>query len=160
MIPDFLNIKLLPWQQNVASQLFEGKQKYLSPPFGLERGTGRTYLAAALALLFACDTTLDNAKVIVIDPICKFSDYLYAIITNSSAKKWIKGSPSKGTIWMDQLEFQRYILFRYPRQPNDLMGFFGNLLFILDGNGKTYPTWAEEIIAASISPDNCHVYRT
>ena len=160
MIPDFLNIKLLPWQQDVASQLFEGKRKYLSPPFGLERGAGRTYLAAALALLFMCNVTLDNPKVIVIDPICRFNDYLYDFIINSSIKKWIKGSPNKGRIWVDQLELQRYILFVELRHPEDIMGFFGNLLFILDGNGKTYPTWAEEIIATSISPDNCCVYRT
>ena len=160
MIPDFPNIKLLPWQQDVASQLFEGKRKYLSPPFGLERGAGRTHLAAALALLFMCDVSRDNPKVIVIDPICRFNDYLYDFIINSSIKKWIKGSPNKGRIWVDQLELQRYILFVKLRRPEDIMGFFGNLLFILDGNGKTYPTWVEEIIATSISPDNCCVYRT
>ena len=162
MIQGFLNIELLPWQQDVAMQMLRGGEKLLTPPSGIGASGGRTYMGAVLAFLFVTKNLLlsgpDWQKVIVINPNSQLRVYLNSFINDSPLKEiFIK---HRNIIYIRGFEDCKFILFLDLIDSKEIMGFFGNLLFILDGNGRPYPTWAEEIISASISSDNCYVYRT
>jgi len=152
------HVSLLPWQKDVLIQMFRGEKKTLIPPPGIERGGGKTYMGAILAYMFITWAALDWAKVIVVDPTGRLRSYLETIINDSPMKDVFNRRVHK--IWIEGYEDTKFVLFMRSVSFNRLMGFFGNLLFILDGDGRPYPIWAEKIIAASISSDNCYVYRT
>lgn len=149
------HIELLPWQKDVLIQMLRGEKKELAPPPGVGAGGGKTYMGAVLAYTFVTWAALDCAKVIVINPTMNFLTYLNGIIDGSPIKALFERTQNKIWIWE---EYHRFVLLLNLERPEQITGYFGNLLFILD-RSCGYQRWAEDIIKASIQGNNCFVYR-